>query len=512
MKIAITIFLLISLTFQQCSNGCLKCSATNACQVCDTLKSYYLNVTACVISSLTNCKVLGQSGSCVLCNTGFYLGLGTLNCVAVPTASIVTNCAIYSAAIACSVCNSGFFINTTLCSAVNITVTNCAAYSTNGVCSACMTGFVFSYDNTLCVAVPSTGNCLGYTYAACAFCNSGFTLNVNMGMTNLISSITLSTMVAYVAAFNNPMALSVCQAITVINCLTISSFNTCTVCVAGYYLSAGSCVLNPISTILNCSTYISLTQCLSCNNNFYLSGNTNGNTCVAITTIPTCQSYNTFATSSLCIQCNSTAFVSSNTCSNRTTALNVANCAAYNLTADQCLTCASGYSLTSNFWLCLPNIPNCATTSWSSGQTVFTCTVCNDTFVLATGSNSCVIGTLANCRQYSSSTVCATCLNKYYLNTASSPSVCTAQVAITNCVTYDPVNFNACSVCAQGYFLFGYYQTCIAVASGISNCVTYSTDGTACVTCTTGYYVGLGLATCVLIPTTSNCLDRKSVV
>jgi hypothetical protein len=500
MKIVV-VAILVALTSQQCTTGCLACSSTNTCTVCDVSKKYYANNGTCAISALTNCAVISQAGACVSCNTGYYLDASTAKCVSVPTANIVANCAAYSGSIACVGCNSGFFISGAACVAVTTTVANCGVYSGNGVCVSCNTGFLFSFNNTNCVAVPTAANCGRYTYAGCNFCNSGFVFNRNLyylayGGANVASVPNWVIATAWTGAH---VALSVCQAVTVSNCLVYTSFSVCQTCATGFYLSGDACVANPAPYILNCATYSSLTTCITCIAGFYV----NNNACVAITAIVGCITYNVGAVATTtCVACNSTAYVSGSptVCALRQTT-GVSNCATYTANADTCATCNSGFMLTTDGKLCLAVVPNCMTyATWSVGQTSFTCTACVNTYALNTASPpACVSGTISNCAVYSSPTACTSCANTYYLNN----NVCTAHVTIPNCATYSQSVANTCVACSSGFYNFGIDQTCIAIPTVIANCATYAASADTCTACASGYY--LSNNACTAIVSGSNC-------
>lgn len=502
MKLTLLVILLIGVTNQQCVAGCLKCNPSNACIICDVTNNFYLNGTTCMKSTVTNCQLISQAGVCVLCNNNYYLNPTTSLCVAVPTNNTVANCAGYSGTITCLGCLGNYFISAGACAAVNITVSNCASYSANGVCSQCNSGYIFSFNNSLCNAIPSIANCLSYTYGGCKACNSGFFFNPNIYLLNISPSTSTAASYFLQTGGLSPTMLSTCQATTVTNCVTFSSFNTCSGCATGYYLtSAGACTAFPLPVIQNCLTYSNLVTCSSCVPMFYLSANT----CVAIIAIPFCATYSQTASSTVCTSCNSTSYVSGNACTNRTAAVNVASCTVYSLTSDICTTCTSGFILTSNSLLCLAVISNCATyQSWSPGQTSYTCATCLSGYYLNTGGSApvCTAGTIANCMTYSSSTACSACNNGYYLV---GTTTCTQHITIGNCLTYNGNTANTCNVCNTGYYLFNYYQTCIA-ATAITNCQIYSTDGTTCLTCLTGFYpTG---STCTAIPTTlTNCIS-----
>jgi hypothetical protein len=168
MKLAIAIaMMLVAYTNQACTKGCLVCDKSGACLLCDFTKLYILQQGNCATVTVSNCDMIGFTGACASCKTGFYFDSTTSACLTVSNTTAVANCATYSSGQACLGCAPGYYINQGNCLAVNITVANCDYYSANGVCSVCKAGFLWSNDLTSCVAPTAITNCATYTYIKC---------------------------------------------------------------------------------------------------------------------------------------------------------------------------------------------------------------------------------------------------------------------------------------------------------------------------------------------------------
>lgn len=502
---SIIIVLLLAVTLQQCQKGCLRCTASNTCAFCDVTNSYYQVNNTCALTTLTNCQVLTQAGLCTQCVQGYYLDQNTAKCLAVPTNNTIANCAAYSPAYACNGCGDGFYISNGACVQANVTVANCQRYSANGVCSLCASGYVQSLDTLTCVAA-SASNCLAYSFFACSACSSGYFYNQNLYFTSFVPSLDLNSVFG-ISRRATPQQLNVCQQVNVTNCAVILNAFTCQTCNTGYYLANGLCVQNPPPIIPNCATYSSLTTCTGCAVGYFLSSNA----CTAVVPIATCVTYSTTLSPTTCIACNSTSFVSNNACALRTKT--ITNCVTYNPLADQCMTCATNFMLTSDNLNCLAVIANCATyATWSVGQTAFSCQTCKDGYLITTANsiNSCTAGTLTGCAQYTSATVCASCADGYWLNT--STNLCVKSVTSANCVKYDPKFRDSCLQCATGYVALTINQGCvpIATASLVANCAKYDESSLACTACNAGYYLNGSPAACSAIPAASSCVSMDS--
>ena len=495
---------LVGLSTQQCTIGCSKCTSENVCQLCDTTQMYYLSESTCSKSTLTNCMILSQSGTCVRCNSGFYLDVNTNTCLAIPTANTVANCMDYLSNQACSVCSPSFFLNNGACTAVNTTIANCNLYSADGTCSACKSGYILGHTLADCMQIPSDLNCLEYNYLNCRACKTGFVINRNLYLLNHFSVANVGSTHLSVLTTNTQgvwMSANVCQAVTVQNCQAYSAFNMCTNCAAGYFLKAGNCVEYPKPVIFACMTYSTLTTCTACTINYHL--NTSG-TCDHNTIIPYCMTYSGSTSTTTCTQCTSDYYLSNaTTCTKRSASLSISQCATTNVSSDKCATCNNDHVLTTDGLACMTAIDNCKTYAPSvATQARLFCTICNPGFyvsVLDTVS-TCNSGTIENCQVYTAiANTCMMCNNGYYL----SNNTCLKHVDITNCTTYSQSTANTCSTCSAGYYSFTFSRVCVAT-NVISNCMTYSDDGLSCIACNANYYVNSGTCASIVAPFT-NC-------
>ena len=495
--------LLAGLSIQQCTIGCLRCNNLNQCQLCDTSNNYYLQSNTCILSTLTNCNIISQSGNCIQCNANFYMDLNAQRCVSVAQSSVIANCATYNNGQTCIACSGNFFLRAGACLAINSTIANCQTYNSLQQCAACASGYVVNTDNSACVAVPQNSTCRAYTYIGCRSCRTGFVSNQNLYFTNMNTASWLSSffLPTTTTSTYDWVGLLQCQAVAITNCLVYSTFNFCQTCAPNFYLQNGQCIAYPLPVIFGCLNYSSLTTCSACQSGYFL----NNNQCLVNSVIVNCAGYLGSASSTTCSLCNNGFYLQGNVCVNRTMSVNIANCQQTSITADLCATCATGFIMTTDNRACLPAISNCQTYSTGSSfqSTALQCSLCNNGFYLTTSGSTtvCVAGTTQFCQTYQvNANVCTACQNGYYL---SNSNTCIQHVNIANCATYDPTRANYCSVCASGYYNFGYTSVCVQTTV-IANCLSYSSDGNTCTKCAAGFYVNSG--SCTIIPTTyANC-------
>ena len=118
MKTFIIILLILGLTTQSCTKGCLKCTAENKCILCDTTALFKTNADSCATVDQSNCSVINLEGDCLGCDDGYWLNSTTKKCVVVETEKKVTNCKSYTGTQTCSNCEPHFVIEAAKCKAV----------------------------------------------------------------------------------------------------------------------------------------------------------------------------------------------------------------------------------------------------------------------------------------------------------------------------------------------------------------------------------------------------------
>lgn len=78
LKHILTFFLVLELS-QTCEIGCIRCSSTNQCFMCDVLEFYKFNnsKTSCEKYTKENCLVIDLEGNCVKCSRKFHYNTET---------------------------------------------------------------------------------------------------------------------------------------------------------------------------------------------------------------------------------------------------------------------------------------------------------------------------------------------------------------------------------------------------------------------------------------------------
>jgi len=242
------------------SSSCAKCAnnliSTNGQCTCNTTQGQYYNsatqsCTACstAIAGCSSCSLSVTTTSCTSCSTGYYLNSSTNICVA---------CSTY-----CSTCNS---TNCTQCvsSTFTKTGTSCICSSplflnpstTPPSCLACST---FQANCVTCS--NSTGSVL------CSTCAAGFFSNAGV----CTACIPYCTTCTTITDCTTPVS----------NLFVYNSSSLSCVCITGYILSNGACLLcsDLVPNCLTCNA--NGIGCSVCNNPYYPDTSTTPTSCAA---------------------------------------------------------------------------------------------------------------------------------------------------------------------------------------------------------------------------------------
>lgn len=506
-------FMALSCVSPMCTDGCVRCDiSSKTCLVCDTWLNYVLSQGRCVKVTLPNCVAVNTSGQCSRCADGFFLEPLSLTCLALPKNLRVSGCSQYNTDASCVACADGQFLADGVCKDPQTKITNCASYGREGlVCRRCETGNFLSADGTACIQ-SSVSNCLAYNSVSCSVCRAGFLLNSNayvnlLSTDNALQPIFFERVISLNETVSGEASFPVCQPLSVPNCATHATYNTCRVCSTGFYLNSttAQCVKNPTQRIANCQRYLNETTCIECDQSMYLA---DGKTCSKpVAPIANCATYNATSTTVNCLTCNVGFYLSEpNVCTIRTVLSQIPQCVTLSKTAEECGECATDFVLTSDRGACLAKVSNCKQYVASTRQsTSLTCSVCNNGFFYDLTRARCVKGSKDFCDVYSTNqNTCAVCFNKFYVSSGS----CLPHDELYFCGIYDNLVGNKCKTCLSSSFLFRLSNECLAVTP-IKNCKRYATTST-CALCDDNYYLDSANTVCAQIPLNEFCMQKTS--
>lgn len=125
------LLLLAKATLQVCSDGCLVCSSTGQCKLCDLSSFYIPQVGSCVKREVQNCLYINQSGDCLECEDGFFYNLFERKCLELELKKKIDNCVKYKNALECEKCAKNYFLKGGVCEKVSIQVPGCSIQNTS---------------------------------------------------------------------------------------------------------------------------------------------------------------------------------------------------------------------------------------------------------------------------------------------------------------------------------------------------------------------------------------------
>ena len=215
-------------------------------------------------------------------------------------------------------------------------------------------------------------------------------------------------------------------------------------------------------------------NCLSCEQGYYLR---NGKICVVVTHVPGCVDYSTDAPTTICMACSSSTLLVNNRCLKR-----IPNCDRYIPGTNLCANCASGYTQSPNWSLCVTGgVGNCVLYDCQG-----LCVQCTEEFPrLSTKRNLCLIE-IDYCRVYvGDQNTCKICYDGYQLTSDSKR--CLPEIVL--CTEYlassKGSKFLTCAKCADNFYVSVDKKQCLPI---IKNCREIDYANRICLNC--GYFQG----------------------
>jgi hypothetical protein len=335
---------------------------------------------------------------------------------------------------ACQSCITNYIIYNNLC-VLSSSILNCQAYDLRTyVCLACLQGYYLT-NNNICTLLPS--NCASASPAgACLACRQGYQLRDNLCVLFVINCATYNFATGSCAQCAPGYTLSqdstTCN-LAVTNCQVFNPNGMCLQCSAGYFLIAGYCYLLP----QGCSQLNSQQVCVACLSQYTLVQS------VCVLMIANCAVYSPTG----CFQCLPFFYFANGQC----TAF-PSNCLSFDTGLLRCVSCASGFTLNPNTFVCSKSI------------------------------------SIANCQAYNAQGRCINCFPRFYLR----QNACWAFPAY--CVNVDPAG--NCLSCAFGCDLRN--GACVGNSGRSLNCLSFNSATNLCITCMAGYNFCTNTGVCVL--------------
>ena len=502
-----TIMLVTSAIWGQCTDGCLRCNKidenSSDCLICDAPAFYVpFGKGLCIKLEVEGCEVPTVDRSlakCLRCKTGYIFDTTTDTCKEV--ANKIDRCLDYDASAACQFCEAGYYLDSAACVAVpaDKLKSNCAVYNADAsACVKCGDGYYLNAKAGTCDSISKVTNCIAYSQNQCDTCEAGYIKNENLKMSLKLDENFIQNVVAasvsegagstffYSANVNN------CQKTTVLNCTKFETFDKCTECAAGHVLEqeGKKCTMLPQEPIKNCKVYSNATTCQTCLNASWM----NVNVCQASTIVEHCEVYS--HTSDACDECKYGYYLSGGACVERTMMEHTNQCKTFKKDADLCDVCNPNFVLTTSMTGCLPIIPGCKVSSVSGN--VVSCSECNDGLGLS--GSSCVNLDIEFCAQYDlPNATCLKCQANYYKNGSSTQCL---PSTVQNCEVKSEVA-DECVTCKTHFFVDASKSNHCSMQN-IANCKTFQTNANVCTACLDGFFLEGGGTSCGLY-TLRNC-------
>ena len=506
------LLLLISPVRPVCSVGCLLCTALDNCLFCNVFLNFFADENSkCFKKELKNCIQPNIKGSCVICETDYYLETISGECKEMPNRSRIAKCVLYADLFNCFLCEEFHYVSQKQCLAVTENILNCKLYrdEDSSICLQCKEGFVASYDGSSCQEIIPIPQCASYTVQKCLECKTGSQLNESayLGLPQQFHiENAANQFITYQAQLKQGVRdyfnFAQCERFAMSNCIRAKTVFECEECDTDYYLSVDKqCYKNPSEAIDFCSTYLTQEFCLECQQGFYPETHYK---CTQIPKIDNCDEYS--QTASKCAICESTFFLNGDVCQKREISLQIDLCVSRNPNGDSCKSCRTGFHVTNDGLKCLAAMPNCQSYKvLNKDSPTALCFECIKGFYLDEDNNECMFPVLSDsgCEVYERTTTkCQICKDGFYRDSQQNCLKHNLSLISSDCQKQSSDTANACGECKQGFTLFKSDTTCQQVTNPITNCLNYKSQS-SCLECNVGFFPPL----CQAIPTEANCLE-----
>ncbi len=503
MKKAIILITLITLIKTNCEIGCLRCSKTGKCEICDATQFYKKEKSSCLKQTKENCEIMNSSGECIQCKTNYMPQ--DQNCTSV--IKTIINCEIYDKESNCVKCKNGFYLKDKGCVQVGKLIINCKQYFNADECLKCEQNYVLDKNRSVCILGEGEQYCQVYSKVKCEVCEKGYIINYGIESNNFFRFGNESSLKKveefYLSVFYDLKDYNFsesCEKIVVTNCLFPKTAKTCFFCKLGYFLRPDeTCERFPIPRTDFCVSYNPIYECVECENGYFLTDKK----CKANEPIENCILYNGKASITECLGCNGEYYVNGGKCEKRDKSVNIQNCLENNVIKDKCSECSNSFVLSSDALKCFNEISQCERYSNNSSTSdAITCSQCKPRYFVKTN-KTCELGDIPNCKIYNNENICSSCDDGYYLFNGK----CEKHEDIVNCTNYSDNQKNICNECKNNYFHFKFSAIC-EESSEIDKCFIYSGEKKEkCIQCIDGFE--LKNEKCELI-SIENCLSIQN--
>ena len=373
-----------------CGAGCLVCSSSDTCSLCDVFNGLALSsdTGTCVAQSLANCRFSINDKTCLVCKGDFYESGGQCQAVTSP----ISGCVKYSSGSSCQICDDKNFLSSSKCQKLTEAkkVEKCLQYSEEG-CELCSSGFP-NAGKTQCLVWDDIDlNCQFYYKGnTCEECSSGSV--TYPALDSSLSSV-------YKTIFENGLLFGRDKLGTMAQAMCLESGSTSlvkdSVCRDALSISQGciqcdpktsfldikgqKCSDNPpkvvvvsIHKIENCFSLNLNFDCTVCYNGYFL--HVTKKRCLKhSTTVEQCKTMSQ-TIDGVCLVCNEGFYMQGTSCVVRT--VEVPECAELNYFGQNCVKCNPGFSLQSVNTKCL-KIPDNCEVEINDGSETLKCSKCS---------------------------------------------------------------------------------------------------------------------------------------
>lgn len=318
-----------------CHVGCLTCSDSSECLLCDTLNFFYFDESGstCVQKTIPNCFYSEKSTKCDFCESDYFWNATAANCELLEPSLQVKNCRSHDEDKKCILCMPEYTLVDGECVFDFRQIAECSDFDWEGSrCRRCLPGFRLSADQTTCRSL-SRQNCLVADSFSCTSCSANyFPRELSFYSTLGLDSLDSASAILF-SSFSSDLNRKVfrkfndilfsrneftCEKSQLSNCRLLESVSRCADCVEMFVLSSsGQCESQILPRVPHCLEYAGHGACSKCQAGYFKQSNM---LCLPVTETDFCLEYAQAYEG--CLECQSgyklSAQAAKNQCQERT--------------------------------------------------------------------------------------------------------------------------------------------------------------------------------------------------
>lgn len=276
----------------QCHPGCLSCSDSAECLLCDSLNFFYFDETdsACVQTKREHCLYSENRDECSFCAEGRFWDSASQKCEELEPSLRTRHCRSHNEAKECVLCEAEYRLSEGKCVFDFQQVAHCSDFDWEAsLCRACLPGFRLWADQSLCASLAEQ-KCLVADAFECTGCARNYfprkadfysevgSRVLEWGSAVLFSSVSADFSQKLFEKHASTLASReefACEKSSLSHCKSLATASVCAECEDMFVLDAASrqCESRILPQVPHCAEYSGFGACAKCEEGFFKESN-----------------------------------------------------------------------------------------------------------------------------------------------------------------------------------------------------------------------------------------------